>query len=57
MSIYLNVDECWSDMFLLVESEVKLTQRVNLRIAHNSNYKKTLSMVTKINAFTLSKKV
>ena len=54
MSIYLNVDECWSDMFLLVESEVKLTHRVNLRIAHNSNYKKTLSMVTKINPFTLS---
>ena len=52
MFFYQNVDECYSDIFLFFELEVKLTYRAYTTII------KTLSiLVTKINAFTLSKKI
>ena len=45
----MNVDKIYSYLLKL---------KLNLRIGPNSNLtKKTLSMVTKINAFTLSKKI
>ena len=43
----MNVDQIYSYLLKL---------KLNLRIGPNSNYKNTLSMVTKINAFALSKK-
>ena len=43
----MHVDQIYSYLLIL---------KLNLRIEPNSNYKK-LSMVAKINAFTLSKKI